>query len=91
MSDAQGKLVARHGVLVKYLVAWGFHPTALSHRGHVSPVLSGLHVCTRMILNGHGDNLSHGALASGCSVSFEGRLWNIMSLVTSLQSEITTH
>jgi hypothetical protein len=56
----EGKL-AKYGVFVKHLVAWGFHPAALSHRGHVSPVLPEPHVCTRKILNDHEGNLSHGA------------------------------
>lgn len=85
--DAPKKL-ARYGVLVKHLVAWGFHPTALSHRGHVSPVLPGPHVCTRKISNDHGDNLSRGILMSGCSVSSGERLLNIMLLVTSIRAEI---
>ena len=85
MPDAQRKLT-RYGVFVKYLVAWSFHPTALSHRGHVSPVFSGPHVCTRKILNDHGGNLSHGTLKSGCSVSSEGRLWDVMLLDTSIRA-----
>ncbi len=88
MLDAQGKL-ARYGVLVKHLVAWGFHPTALSHRRHVSPVLSGRHVCTQKTLNDHGGNLSHGTLVSGCPASFEGHLWDIMLLVTSNRAGIS--
>jgi hypothetical protein len=86
--DAQGKL-ARYGVLVKHLVARGFHPTALSHRGHDSPVWSGPHVCTRKILNDHGGNLSHGTSASGCLVSSGGRLLDIMLLVTSIRAGIS--
>jgi hypothetical protein len=76
-------------VLVKHLVARGFHPTALSHRGHVSPVLSGRRVCTRKISNDHGGNLSHGTLVSGCLVSSEGRLLDIMLLVTSIRAGVS--
>ena len=56
----QGKL-AKYGVFVKHLVAWGSRLAALSHRVHVSPVSPEPHVCTQKILNDREDNLSHGA------------------------------
>lgn len=46
-------------------------------------------MCSRKISNDHGGNLSHDTLVSGCSASSEGRLCDIMSLVTSIRAGIS--
>ena len=39
-------------------------------------------MCSQKISYDHGGNLSHGTLVSECPVSSEGRLWDIMLMVT---------